>query len=220
MTSTASGAHRGTHAGQALGGRRSGLAGSRAWRQDGGRGGREAGRYLPRYLPVAKRVRLGSEFAIQTALRSSAGTRASARPTSGASPSHHRRSIVNRSTPRPSIARSRLLRAAWTEFDETAARVSAELRLGVRGGGRSRDRIIRHVLGQEAGDFSKRVKRPAELGTWRRRTTSQITETASSRRCAPGTRKASHWATGRSHTCSATRRTTCSTTPGRCRTET
>jgi hypothetical protein len=57
----------------------------------------------------------------------------------------------------------RLLRSAWTEFDETAARVSAELRPGVRGGGRSRDQIVRHVLANEGGDFSKRVKAKSEL---------------------------------------------------------
>jgi hypothetical protein len=56
-----------------------------------------------------------------------------------------------------------LLRAAWTEFDEIAARVSAELRPGPRGGGRDRDGIVRHVLNQEGGDFSKRVKVPTEL---------------------------------------------------------
>jgi hypothetical protein len=57
----------------------------------------------------------------------------------------------------------RLLRAAWAEFDETAARVSAELRPGTRGGGRSRDRIVRHVLANEGADFSKRVKAKSEL---------------------------------------------------------
>src|SRR6478735_7574846 len=57
----------------------------------------------------------------------------------------------------------RLLRAAWTKFDETTARVSAELRPGARGGGRSRDRIVRHVLANEGDDFSKRVKQKSEL---------------------------------------------------------
>ena len=56
-----------------------------------------------------------------------------------------------------------MLRAAWAEFDETAARVSAELRLGVRGGGRSREQIVRHVLAVEGGDFSKRVKAKSDL---------------------------------------------------------
>ena len=57
----------------------------------------------------------------------------------------------------------KLLRAAWAEFDEISGRVSAELRPGPRGGGRDRDRIIRHVLANEGGDFSKRVKVPTEL---------------------------------------------------------
>ena len=57
----------------------------------------------------------------------------------------------------------RLLRSVWTEFDETAARVSADLRPGARGGGRSRDQIVRHVLANEGGDFSKRVKAQSEL---------------------------------------------------------
>jgi hypothetical protein len=57
----------------------------------------------------------------------------------------------------------RLLRAAWAEFDQTATRVSAELRPGVRGGGRSRDQIVRHVLANEGDNFSKRVKAKSEL---------------------------------------------------------
>jgi hypothetical protein len=58
---------------------------------------------------------------------------------------------------------ARLLRAAWAEFDAVAARVSEHLRPGPRGGGRDRDRIVRHVLANEGGDFSKRVKAPTEL---------------------------------------------------------
>ena len=50
-----------------------------------------------------------------------------------------------------------LLRAAWRYFDEVAARVSAELRPGPRGGGRSRDEIVRHALGWERADLAKRV---------------------------------------------------------------
>ena len=57
----------------------------------------------------------------------------------------------------------RLLRAAWAEFDETAARVSADLRPGVRGGGRDRDQILRHVLANEGDSFSKRVQARSEL---------------------------------------------------------
>ena len=50
-----------------------------------------------------------------------------------------------------------LLRAAWSYFDDAAARVSPELRLGPRGGGRNRDEIIRHALGWERADLAKRV---------------------------------------------------------------
>jgi hypothetical protein len=50
-----------------------------------------------------------------------------------------------------------LLRAAWTFFDGVAARVSPELRKGVRGGGRERDQIVRHVIRVESLDFAKGV---------------------------------------------------------------
>jgi hypothetical protein len=50
-----------------------------------------------------------------------------------------------------------LLRGCWAFFDGTAARVSAEMRKGPRGGGRDRDRIIRHTVRNESEDFAKRV---------------------------------------------------------------
>ena len=50
-----------------------------------------------------------------------------------------------------------LLRASWTTFDDTAARVSAELRKGPRGGGREKDRIIQHVNGAEIDEFAPKV---------------------------------------------------------------
>jgi hypothetical protein len=50
-----------------------------------------------------------------------------------------------------------LLRACWATFDEVAARVSAELRPGARGGGRSREQIIRHTYGTEPEQFSRKV---------------------------------------------------------------
>jgi len=60
--------------------------------------------------------------------------------------------------PAPELERRlSLLQAAWRFFDDVAARVSPEMRKGPRGGGRDRDRIVRHVLGTEAVDFSKQV---------------------------------------------------------------
>lgn len=50
-----------------------------------------------------------------------------------------------------------LLRACWGFFDKVAARVSAEMRKGPRGGGRDRDHIIRHTIRTESEDFAKRV---------------------------------------------------------------
>ena len=50
-----------------------------------------------------------------------------------------------------------LLRAAWRFFDDVAARVSPELEKGPRGGGRNRDEIVRHVVGNEWGDLQKKV---------------------------------------------------------------
>jgi hypothetical protein len=50
-----------------------------------------------------------------------------------------------------------LLRACWAFFDGVAARVSPEMRKGPRGGGRDRDRIIRHTLRTESEDFAKQV---------------------------------------------------------------
>lgn len=57
-----------------------------------------------------------------------------------------------------------LLQAAWSTFDDMAARVSDELRQGPRGGGWAKDRIIRHVNGAEIDEFAPKagVKVPLE----------------------------------------------------------
>jgi hypothetical protein len=50
-----------------------------------------------------------------------------------------------------------LLRACWAYFDAVASQVSAELRLGPRGGGRHRARIVRHANGAEIWEFAPKV---------------------------------------------------------------
>lgn len=50
-----------------------------------------------------------------------------------------------------------LLKACWTYFDDVAGRVSAEMRKGPRGGGRDRDKIIRHTIRTESEDFARQV---------------------------------------------------------------
>ena len=51
----------------------------------------------------------------------------------------------------------KILRACWEFFDGVAARVSPEMRKGPRGGGRDRNRIIRHTIRTESEDFAKQV---------------------------------------------------------------
>jgi len=50
-----------------------------------------------------------------------------------------------------------ILHACWAFFDGVAARVSPEMRKGPRGGGRDRNRIIRHTIRTESEDFAKKV---------------------------------------------------------------
>src|SRR5262245_19324380 len=119
-------------------------------------------RYVPRYLPVAKRIRLGSELESQTdvdIIGRYPGTGSTDFWRISFAPSPLDRVAFEAAT---FDRNARLLRAAWEEFDETAARVSAELRPGVRGGGRSRDLIVRHVLGNEGHEFAKRVGAKSE----------------------------------------------------------
>ena len=70
-----------------------------------------------------------------------------------------------------------LLQACWAYFDDVADRVTEELELGPRGGGRSRDRIIVHVYASERHNFWRKVGlrendelrlTPGELADFRR----------------------------------------------------
>ena len=61
-----------------------------------------------------------------------------------------------------------LLRASWTYFDDVATRVSAQLRKGPRGGGRDRDKIVRHTNGAEIQDFATKVGVITSPDAWRR----------------------------------------------------
>ena len=49
-----------------------------------------------------------------------------------------------------------LMQACWTFFDAVRARVSAELQRGPHGGGRDRDRIVRHTFATEQ-DWAKKL---------------------------------------------------------------
>ena len=51
-----------------------------------------------------------------------------------------------------------LLQACWAYFDDVAGRVSAELRPGPRGGGCTRDELVRHVYLNEPEQFTRKVE--------------------------------------------------------------
>jgi hypothetical protein len=119
--------------------------------------------YVPRYLAVARRAGLGSQLEREDELAIAArhtGTGSTDFWGISFAPSAEDREPVDDATFERRLS---LLRGAWEEFDAVADRVSAELRPGQRGGGRSRDEIVRHVLAVEGGDFAKRVKAPSEI---------------------------------------------------------
>jgi hypothetical protein len=118
--------------------------------------------YLPRYLPVAARAGMATDFATQTdpdVVARYPGKGSTDFWGISFAPSPLDREPFDAPTFERQV---RLLRAAWAEFDDTVARVSADLRPGVRGGGRSRDRIVVHVLANEGLDFSSRVQAKTE----------------------------------------------------------
>lgn len=49
-----------------------------------------------------------------------------------------------------------LMQACWAFFDDVRSRVSAEMQRGPRGGGRDRDRIVRHTFAAEL-DWAKKL---------------------------------------------------------------
>lgn len=119
--------------------------------------------YLPRYLRVAQRAGVGTDFQRETKptiVARHAGTGSTDFWGISFAPSAEDHEPVDKPEFERRLA---LLRAAWAEFDDVAARVSEELRPGVRGGGRSRDAIIRHVLVVEGSDFAAGVKVPTDF---------------------------------------------------------
>jgi hypothetical protein len=114
--------------------------------------------YLPRYADVATRAGLGDAFA-------TAGDIEVIERVPGSSstdfwgvahvPSNVEREVLSDADLERRLT---LLRACWSYFDETAARVSPELRPQPRGRGRSRDEIVRHTYQTEPDQFSRKVE--------------------------------------------------------------
>jgi hypothetical protein len=114
--------------------------------------------YIPRYAGVAERAGLASAF--ERALSVEVIERVPGSSSTDFWGIAHVPSQIEREVlPERDLERRRLLlRACWAEFDDIAARVSAELRPQPRGGGRSRDQIIRHVHANEPEQFSRKVE--------------------------------------------------------------
>ena len=113
--------------------------------------------YRERYRPVAVRAGLGSEFDAAGPLEiveEQAGTGSTDFWGISYVPSSLERGPMDEVELERKIA---LLQACWAYFDGVRGRVSAEMRRGPRGGGRDRDRIVRHVIRTESEDFAKQV---------------------------------------------------------------
>jgi hypothetical protein len=113
--------------------------------------------YVPRYAPVADRAGRAPEFARVAGL-----TVVERIPGSSSTdfwgvahvPSQLEQAVL---TGAELERRLSLLQAAWDRFDEIAAAAPDALRLGPRGGGRSRDEIVRHVYASERHNWWRKV---------------------------------------------------------------
>lgn len=113
--------------------------------------------YRERYRPIAVRAGLGQAFDEAGALdlvEDRVGTGSVDFWGISFSPSSFEQEPVDAAELERKIA---LLQACWAYFDDVAARVSAEMRKGPRGGGRDRDTIIRHTIRTESEDFARKV---------------------------------------------------------------
>ena len=119
--------------------------------------------YLPRYAGVAERADLRSAFAwardVEVVERVPGSSSTDFWGIAHV-PSQIERGLLS---PAELERRLDLLRACWAYFDDVAARASPELRPASRGGGRSRDQIIRHTYVTEPDQFSRKVEVRTEL---------------------------------------------------------
>ena len=105
--------------------------------------------YLPRYAPVAKLAGMAAEFAaiatVDVVERYPGTGSTDFWGVSFAFSDIDRQAMSSEELERDLT----LLQACWAFFDAVRSRVSAEMQKGPRGGGRDRDRIVRHTLGAE-----------------------------------------------------------------------
>lgn len=112
--------------------------------------------YMPRYVPVAKLAGMEQDFASITAVDV-----VERYPGVGSTDfwgiSFAFSAIDRQALPGEALQREMaLMRACWTFFDAVRSRVSAGMQLGPRGGGRDRDRIVRHTFAAEL-DWARKL---------------------------------------------------------------
>jgi hypothetical protein len=120
--------------------------------------------YLPRYADVAERARVAGPF--KRARQIEVVERVPGSSSTDFWGIAHVPSQIEQEVLSPATLQRRLdlLQACWAYFDDVAARVTDDLRLGPRGGGRSRDEIIRHVYASERHNWWRKVGLRAEDG--------------------------------------------------------
>jgi hypothetical protein len=112
--------------------------------------------YLPRYAQVAKLAGMDGEFAALTTV-----DMVEQYPGTGSTDfwgiSFAFSSFDKQDLSSGELERElTLMQACWAFFDDVRSRVSTEMQKGPRGGGRDRDRIVRHVLVSEQ-DWAKKL---------------------------------------------------------------
>ena len=112
--------------------------------------------YVPRYAPVAKLAGMDAEFDAIKKIKV-----VEQYPGTGSTDfwgiSFAFSSIDRQSMSGDELERElKLMQACWAFFDDVRRRVSAEMQKGPRGGGRDRDRIVRHTFAAEQ-DWAKMI---------------------------------------------------------------
>jgi hypothetical protein len=114
--------------------------------------------YVPRYTRVAERA--GKKSAFARAREVEVAERVPGSSSTDFWGIAHVPSEIEREVLSPTDLERRLelLQACWAYFDDVAARISGELRPGVRSAGRTHEQIIRHVNANEPEQFSRNVE--------------------------------------------------------------
>lgn len=110
--------------------------------------------YAPRYAPVAKKAKLPFDSPSVGSLRVVERIAGDASTEFGV-PAQVTTQDVKPLGAEEAKRLASIVAAAWSVFDDVAARAPAELRKGPRGGGRDRDKMIDHVLGAEGAYVRK-----------------------------------------------------------------